>query len=339
MSNDVTPAYRKAPHVYTAAGLPTEPVIRVLPQALPTRQGRFLINTGPSSWGFHYHESYLRCPQLWAYTHLLGLSFEPSDPLIKGTLAHVGVAHVHARRMALQNGNDPEQFYTPADAIALAVEENETRGGDWRKWTALIQACVGSYEEATLSEIHTHRVIGVEVQLETLFVDPGTGEQFPYTQRLDVGLQDVATGGVIYIDTKTAAGALSNASTDRAHAMSGQFHGLQTFGRLFHGQAFQGCAINYLGVGREAGKHRIRPLPVAEWAWARFPMNIVAARREIAFLRQQGADPWSYKMAMSELVCEHRYGACSAMQLCLHGPEALKHLNEPTAREWRSGRA
>lgn len=77
---------------------------------------RVLIDTGMSARGWSYYGNFVRCPHLFALTRLAGLQ-DTSDALVKGTMGHVTQAHLHARWMAQQSGQDPNVYYTPEDAL------------------------------------------------------------------------------------------------------------------------------------------------------------------------------------------------------------------------------
>lgn len=57
-----------------------------------------LINAGPSERGWHRIESVMRCPRLYAWEHSGLIERQISEPLARGSLIHVGLAH-HYQRM------------------------------------------------------------------------------------------------------------------------------------------------------------------------------------------------------------------------------------------------
>jgi hypothetical protein len=291
-----------------------------------------LLDAGPSSHGWHKTATWLRCPQLWAYQNLLGIDFPASDPLVKGSLVHIGTAHVHARRVCVDMGWPLDTYETPARAIERVAEaEQAKRGGSWLAWVDLTKAAVAAYERNTAIENLTWRVVGVEVEFKAEI------EGFPYTQRIDLVLQHRTTGQIMVDDTKTTSARLGSAATDRAYGLSGQFMGMRWFGSQRFGDKFGGVRIRYVQL--PTGEVALRDLPAAPWAYQRFPSVVAEARRAMERSKTEGRDPWGYEMKLSELVCEHRYGPCEASQLCMNGPSAVANLGMPTAGELRTGRS
>src|SRR5690348_7528301 len=101
--------------------------------------GKILINTGPSERGWHRLESYLRCPQLYAWGYGRGGRveeqgaafadrFPASNPLVRGSIGHAGLAHVYARLKAVQEGRDPDDYYLPTKAMELVAATFGERG-------------------------------------------------------------------------------------------------------------------------------------------------------------------------------------------------------------------
>lgn len=77
---------------------------------------RLLIDAGPSLRGWSYYGDFFRCRHLWALKRLAHVP-ENADPLTRGSMGHVGLAHHFARGMAKQRGTDPDMYYTPEGAV------------------------------------------------------------------------------------------------------------------------------------------------------------------------------------------------------------------------------
>ena len=134
--------------------------------------GRLLLDAGPSEAGFSRLAAFKRCPQMYAYKHLLGLELEDAAPLIKGSLIHVGLAHIYKRfALSAQGGNSgpgPASYHDWPDAVRLLAEDFE-RGAPGRprrealKWVPLVQQTLAHYLAAHGHE--TPQVLLVEEQI------------------------------------------------------------------------------------------------------------------------------------------------------------------------------
>lgn len=273
-----------------------------------------LLDTGPSPRGFHRLENFRRCKQLYAFTHVLHVPMEVTDPLIRGTLGHVGLAHLYARMRAIQTGQDPEVFYPPHEAIALAAKAH---GALYPPWIEAVQAALAAYEaEFWAVELRTRRILFVEEFYDALI----RGHRF--TQRIDLGWED--RSGLVWLDDhKTTTAWMSDTIMDR-YTLSGQFLALQTYGRAVWGAKFGGARVALIRFDADGTYkfRRIQPDP-APHALAKFPQNVVDTEEEIARWEASGRDPWLWPQAESEFLCRNVYSRCPAYDLCRWGPETL----------------
>ena len=86
---------------------------------------KHLIDPGPSRKGWHRLAKVLRCPRLYALSYNVEhrTSDEPpAEPLIKGSLMHVGLAHHYAQKSDLYDDVD---IYSPADAVEALAQLHE----------------------------------------------------------------------------------------------------------------------------------------------------------------------------------------------------------------------
>src|ERR1700677_2043144 len=86
-----------------------------------------LINAGRSRRGWSTYANWLFCPQKGAFTASERNDEAPlgtvSLPLQKGSLWHVCLAHHYARIREMKCKGDPDQFYTPRDAVEMVAEK------------------------------------------------------------------------------------------------------------------------------------------------------------------------------------------------------------------------
>ena len=78
---------------------------------------QILLDTGPSPFGWHRYETFLRCPQLYAWTYHAKEPGEDGRALAMGSLVHVGLAHHYARMRETQQGRDATAYYDPVDVL------------------------------------------------------------------------------------------------------------------------------------------------------------------------------------------------------------------------------
>ena len=95
---------------------------------------KFLIDPGPSRKGWHRLAKVLRCPRLYAlsYKQKHRTSDEPpAEPLVKGSLFHVGLAHHYG----LQSDLYPDvELYSPGEAFEqLAQSQPQGHRAAWQR--------------------------------------------------------------------------------------------------------------------------------------------------------------------------------------------------------------
>lgn len=295
-----------------------------------------LIDAGSSGdFGWHGVESFLKCQQLFAYGKILNIRGPPKEPLVKGAIAHVGLAHRYARMWCRQNNEDQNQFYTSVEAMKLVSTKAEY-GALGAKFLADCINVINAYESYYATErvnvLSVEEVFGAWVGPEGFtfadpkvdFVDVGVEgkvfpdgiTRYPYTQRMDF----------VYADDKGKAWTLDHKSCGRmtdltvtGYTMSGQFFGMAMLGRLNYGKDFGGVKANLFQMPPKIEFKRVSPNPAPNAAKG-FAKVVYDARREIARLKSEGLDPWSYSKALSETVCVGRYGVCPNYSLCQWGP-------------------
>jgi hypothetical protein len=271
-----------------------------------------LINAGSSGeWGWHATELAMRCPQLFAYHHRIkgaGIGGD-RDPLMKGSLVHQGLAHYYARVKNMNDDLDPELWATPDRAIEACAEELGTASF---KFIDLAKATVKNYAShyatETLAPMHIEEVFSGEVG------------GFKFTQRFDLVARNSA-GKVVIVDHKTT-GRLSPDSA-RRYTLSGQFLGMQTFGRAIWGTDFGGVTINLIELPKWGGEFKFSRVEAdpAPNALRGFPLTVLTARQRIADLDAAGTNPWNWPKALSEQTCVTPYGFCDGFDLCRWGKD------------------
>lgn len=314
-----------------------------------------IIDTGPSRAGWHKRELILTCAQKFAWTYVgagkllqaMKLSDQakagmppPAEPLLRGTLLHIFLAHLYEHLRRRQGG-----AYGPAAAVALAaplgaarcpaaafdsiatptdaMEEMIGQYEDaWDGSTAgfratLRQACLRYAEEFAALDYDRFEILGAEVLFEDTISD-AAGHSALFTQRIDLIVRARVSGLIFYNDHKGTAHIA--AKVRKRYTLSGQFLAMQHFGRLRHGRDFGGVHANLIGMKPIAFERS--PVEPAPFRLGAFERDILYAARLEAVLRSTyGEDPAQWPGSPSELTCVTAYGPCQFHEMCRFGPD------------------
>tara|TARA_R110000737_G_scaffold57417_3_gene82709 strand:+ start:195 stop:938 length:744 start_codon:yes stop_codon:yes gene_type:complete len=230
--------------------------------------------------------------------------FPESEPLIRGSLAHIGLAHIYARKQEVDAGRDPNIYYTPMDAILKLAEKN---GG---QWLTLVDLCCDMVNAHHLNwgDDNSWKVISVEEELRATLRG-----KWLYTQRADLIVEDKA-GKVWIVDHKTAFRIASK--TLSPHILDGQMLGYQMFGRARFGKDFGGVVINRITT-RAPFKFDRSLLEPAPHALSTFVSNICDIEGMIENYKDR--PPMDWPGVFSNMICSHKYGKCDAFEQCQWG--------------------
>ena len=278
---------------------------------------KILIDTGPSSRGWHRLESHLRCPQLYAWGYgqagaggdraqIPWTHFPPTAPLVRGSIGHAGLAHLYARQREVQRGGDPDRYFLPTEAMEMVARVFGYNSELGMQLLPVTTRVVRSYAEHFAHE--TWEIVTVEEELETHF------GPYRYTARVDLQYRD-RSGKIWFLDHKLVS--RIRGKTARRYTLSGQFLGLLHLGSRIFGDDFGGVELNLLGVN-PISFLRVVPEP-APYTLARFPEIVARAEESIArteSLIASGKDP---PASPSEFTCYNSYGECPAFELCRWG--------------------
>lgn len=293
-----------------AAVIPAAP-----PAPTPTGAQPILLDTGPSKAGAHRLQAVLTCPALYGFTkRFTGSAPTPAvssnrDPLVRGSMGHVALAHHYARLGCEQNGKDSNTYYPPHAAIDLIAAKFGAQG---EKFRDLIHTVYDRY--AGFYAVERQRIVAVEYPVEVQIPDPGRpGVTHLFTQRWDLVTQDSA--GRFWITDHKFVADVSPGTLQR-YALSIQFVSMRWLGAKVFGSAFGGVLVSLVGV-REPPSFLRKPPPPAPDAIARFPETLARAESLIASLAP--LDVWDYPRVYSETTCMTAYGPCPAFDLCCYG--------------------
>ena len=270
---------------------------------------QLIIYTGPSPRGWHRIGQFLECPQKYAWAHESGAGGghrdgQESTPLVRGSLIHLGLAQHYARVRETQNGKSPDLYYPPEEAMRIVAS---AKGGAYEAEVQACIDCVHAYMDYWHNE--DFKVLRVEELYEGFF------EGYRLTGRLDLVIED-RQGRVFVIDHKST-GFLS--SKQRVfYSISGQMHAYRWLASMQYGERLGGMRINMIQHtnGFKFQRFDLDPSP---HMFTQFPRIIKEAEEQIARYKAEGRPTHMWPMAISELTCFHRYGACEHMDKCKWG--------------------
>lgn len=272
-----------------------------------------LLETGPSPRGWHRLQLMLECPQKWAYEYRLkdrsagGGGGTKSVPLIKGSMMHLALAHHYMRMQSEQQGTDIDEWLPPIEALEAACRKE---GRAWQEHFDSIASCYREYALRWADE--SMKIVAVEKMAYAKI-----GEHL-FTGRFDLVYED--RRGMIWIcDHKTTTRLMG--SQKRYYRASGQLVGYAYMGREIFGDRFAGMVLNQVQHKPPCKFQRIT-LPPAPNLMLRFPATVEDAEGRIAALEAEGRPYTQWPMAMNELTCYTRYGACPHLEKCQWGDAA-----------------
>jgi len=269
-----------------------------------------IIDSGPSPRGWSYYSTFLRCPMLffWKYVYADSkrLAFNDTKPwLARGTLFHVGRAHLDAQQWARENGKDENAILGPIEAMRVCADRIGEFGQE--KLPVVIEM-FHAYRQRYPYE--SFAIVAVEELLSIQFGDA------LYTARLDRVCRE--RNGKIYVhDTKTTSRLDSGAI--RKYTLHGQFFGHFYLGRKHFGDAFGGVIVDMID---ENGQCVRKPIDPAPFMLRKFPDLIQRTNDRIERAREMfGVDQeaWATLANPDEQTCSGKYGACSCLELCRWG--------------------
>jgi hypothetical protein len=264
-----------------------------------------LLDTGQSPFGWHRYETFLRCPQLSAYSYKGEERNDAESPraLALGSMVHVGLAHYYARMREDQQGGDPGVLYEPIEAVrALAAKKN---GPAWREFAPLAQDITRAYMARYAAERPT--ILHVEEVFKLEF------DGAPITMRVDL-VWRAKDGRVYFVDHKTTGRVTT--SHPRWYAMSGQFLAYRWAGRLAFGDDFGGTVCNLIQSDPKDISFSRPALAPVPGQFRKFPAAISEAWRRLQEIESRNLPVTEWPAHPSEHTCWTRYGACPAYARC-----------------------
>ena len=276
---------------------------------------KHLIDPGPSRKGWHRLAKVLRCPRLYALSYKVKhrTSDEPpAEPLIKGSLMHVGLAHHYAQKSDLYDDVD---IYSPADAVeALAQLQPEGHRAAWQRHVPEVQRTLSAYQIHWSGE--QWKTVGIEHELLVNVFDEERNKSYLYTQRVDAVWEHPMTKKVYFVDHKTTGRFTSR--TLGGYSMNGQFIGYQMIGERMYKERWGGVLLNVIEFGKKGAAPMMQQMPIdpAPHSVAEFQNTIIRAERTIH--DHENVEPAKWPATHQESAC-WAYRQCRFYQTCQWG--------------------
>jgi hypothetical protein len=268
---------------------------------------KHLIDPGPSRKGWHRLQKVLTCPRLYALSYLTDAppvrKGDPPEPLVKGSMLHVALAHHYADGMEEYADKD---LYTPTDAVQQLIElqPNDERAA-WQRHAKQVCATYADYNMHWGKE--RWKPMGIETELMVNIFDEKMNRTYLYTQRVDLAWRHPMTGKVWFVDHKTTA--RWTPQTLSKYSMNGQFLGYQMIGEKKFGDDWGGVLLNVIEWGKGGGSPTFKRMPVdpAPHSVERFRQSIIRGERTL--LEYENMEPKDWPGA-------HHDGACWPYRQC-----------------------
>lgn len=279
-----------------------------------------LIDRGPSTKGWHFHQDFLICPRLWAFNHLGDKPESPlALPLVRGILVHCGLAHHYKRLQLKAQGDDPGEYLAPVDAVrALAQREFEaTENVLWHDLEEVAATLVAEYGWH-YGKDEGWEVLQVEDQIEATIEDGN--KSWLYTQRPDMVAR--RSDGKVFIWDHKCVSNLTQSGARRK--LSGQFLGYRMLGTLLYGKDFGGVLMNLVGASTKKVAFKREYMASTPWSDLQFTRTIKYANRMIEGLKQQNLPAAEWPAVYTEYACFRYNKLCDHHATCTHGPGERK---------------
>lgn len=265
-----------------------------------------LLDPGPSPRGWHRIQSFLECPQRFAFRHRDPHRVDTgsgSPSLLMGSMVHVGLAHHYRRMQARQQGENENLWLVPTAAIgALSLKLGHGAAAFADQAADIVGGYIARYSTEKRKTLHVEEVFSI------------TFDGVEVTARVDHVYED--TAGKIWLEDHKTTGRIDT-KQPRFYAVSGQILLYRWLGQSLYGDRFGGVSLNMV---QTASPGFARPtLDAAPALMARFPAVVVEAERRIAELDARGLATDDWPRSPTELICFHRYGACDYLERCKWG--------------------
>jgi hypothetical protein len=282
---------------------------------LPSRPDAQILYTGPSPRGWHRLQQAAECLQKYAWQYeapKVEDNKPPSAALAKGSLVHLALAQHYAKIRAIQQGEDPEKWCDPIEAVELISKLEKT--------DRYAEDAIDTYENYAAqypNDAEEMKILGIEELVSTKIQG-----KYLLTGRMDLSYEDLG-GRVWVMDHKTTS--YLKSAHKQFYTISGQLLGYSHMAREKYGERYAGFKVNLIQHGKP--KYERITLPRSPNLESRFESIVVDIEESIERMQASGRDFDDWPKAINELTCYHRYGACKFIEQCRWGAGAKKAGN------------
>jgi len=326
-----------------------------------------LIDAGRSSRGWSRVGTHMRCQQLFAYTERLGIKLVSAEALTRGSIGHVGHAHLHAIWGARQGGvlvntemvDDPTRLLSPRDAM-LAWCDLEGRGHDMLDQ---MRSVFDRYVERNPEP--PGRVVAVEWPMAAVIgykrgewglwvVHPDEESRLDEERQSVVACDDETIqidplnmpghpddGKPVYVTRRVDAVIEEGdrrviwdhkfqgwvSGKVRAYSIDGGFGLFRHMGKQVFGEKFGGVRLNLIQTTDPYKLSRPK-VPQSPHRDRHLAHLLWEEEHQIARKDLDQPNYWEWPKSMHEAgPCQGQYGTCAGLDLCLYGEAGQKYLN------------
>lgn len=259
-----------------------------------------LIDTGSSGTGWSYYGTFLRCPQLfaWSYKDGPGVPDGPATaaPLRRGSILHGGLGHHYGVQLGLD-------VYPWPEAMELIADKFESEPEERADLKAIIEAYIDHWKYETLEPLAVEKLIKLRI------------DDILYTMRIDLVVRE--KGKIFFTDHKSTS-KISDKKFFTRYILSGAFQGHILAGRKLYGSEFGGVIINGLPSSSKDLRFVRQPLPPTPGLTEKVFRETL--RHAVRGMKQLEGTPINqYPRAMHEQTCLTSYGVCEFFERCQWG--------------------
>lgn len=278
-----------------------------------------VLMAGPSPRGWHRLQQAAECMQKYAFGYEDPSYQKPSlgnrPPLAKGSLVHLALAQHYARIRARQQGQDPDEWAAPMDAVSFVAKMEKVES-----LIPIVEDTLDAYERNFIHDETHWKVLEIE-QLNEIWL----AGKYRLTGRMDL-IIETDGGQVFCVDHKTTGRATRNHAN--YYAVSGQLMGYSRMIQEKYKERFAGMIVNLIQLADSAApkfeRIHLGRSPAME---SRFEQSVVDIEENIERLKASGREFDNWPKALNELTCYSRYGACEFIEKCRFGTQRSHHGN------------
>jgi len=271
------------------------------------------MDSEPTKMGWSKVGTFIHCPQKYAYSYLMPKERKSSKlnrNFIRGLMIHDGLECMYRE---IQQGNTDIVDIMAQVSGLLHVRAHE-KGMEWIEHLHTCTSTILMYINHWLGLDCAEQLSAIKVVDIEKYLSMPIGDEFILTGRCDLVIED--DRGMIYLVEHKTAEKIEN-KTQEYYEISGQLIGYELMAKKIWGDKFGGIYLNMIGIDDQRFKRVF--IKDRKHMSKRFEPTIYDAMKRMKSLDDAQTPLNEYPMAMHELVCHHRYGACQFINKCKKG--------------------